>query len=56
MKLHDRVRIRSNGLTGEIVDEGYSNNKHYFIVELDDQTQRDFLPACSPDDLEVIQE
>lgn len=56
MKLCDRVRIKSNGLTGEIIDEGYSNDKHYFIVELDDQEQEDFLPTCSPDNLEPIQE
>lgn len=54
MKLCDRVRIKSSGLTGEIVDEGYGNGKHYFIIELDDQMQMDFLPACSPEDLETI--
>lgn len=56
MKLYDRVRIKSSGLTGMIVDEGNSNNRDYFIVELDDQTQEDFLPICSPDDLELIGE
>lgn len=54
MTLDDRVRIKSSGLTGTIIDEGVGNGRHYFILELDDQTQQDFLPTCSPDDLELI--
>ena len=54
MKLYDRVRVKSSGLTGTIIDEGTGNGKDYFILELDDQTQEDFLPTCSPDDLELI--
>lgn len=54
MKLYDHVRIKSSGLTGTIVDDGNSNNRDCFIVELDDQTQEDFLPICSPDELELI--
>lgn len=54
MKLFDRVRIKSSGLTGEIVDEGQSNGRRYFIVELDDPTRDDDLPTCAPEDLEPI--
>lgn len=54
MTLGDRVRIKSNGLTGTIIDEGIGNGKPYFIVELDDQAQQDFLPTCTPNDLEMI--
>lgn len=52
LELYDHVRIKSKGLTGTIVDEGISNGLQYYIVELDDQTQEDFLPICESDDLE----
>ena len=54
MKLFDDVIVKATGKKGTIVDEGISNGKHYFIVELDDISEYEGfegLPTCREDEL-----
>ena len=54
MKLYDDVIIKSTGQRGTIVDEGIGNGRHYFIVELDDTDQDEWLQTVADDEIEPV--
>lgn len=58
MKLFENVIIKKTGQRGTIVDEGITDGKHYFIVELDNIKEFDDtwdgLPCCRDDELEPM--